>query len=646
LGDSQLDMFGNKAKKGQLDLSIEHKAGVSIRKEDIETLIHTGEQFGENETRVLRKGKETKAYSHQLPESIRKNAKLIDDKLAEITVCDPAVGSGAFPVGMMSEIVKARNVLTTFVTQASKPEKEHKQDAYATYNFKRQCIEHSLYGVDIDPGAVEIAKLRLWLSLVVDEEDIKNIKPLPNLDYKVVCGNSLLGVEKDLFNAHLFLELEKLKPLFFNETNPAKKQDYKKQIDNLISKITNGHKEFDFEIYFSEVFHKKGGFDVVIANPPYIDSERMVGEGHLELRRTIAKTYKFTKGNWDIYIAFFEKGFKLLNFNGSLSYITPDKWISKPFGDALRISKIRNLLAILKAGREVFEDAKVDAIVSLFSNKNEEYVYVYLYETDIFLKDKILKEKIRSPYTLDALFSIGLKLIQKIDDTENSLAGNFLCENACATSDAYKLKPFIHENKGSALDSSTHFKIVNTGTIGKYFSKWGIKPMVYLGDNYLRPAIMQDEFFNNFKKAYSKKTLRPKIIMKGLNLLDAFLDKDGITIPGKTTLVITNKRNNLDELKLILALINSSLISYYTKEKYSASSYNQGVTFTKAMINSIPLPNISSSMRKSIISTVDRLLAIKEVNLYADTKALERAIDQLVYKLYDLTTEEIKIVEG
>ncbi|MBU1698017.1 MAG: Eco57I restriction-modification methylase domain-containing protein, partial [Proteobacteria bacterium] len=154
-----------------------------IPKNDIETLIHTGEQLSENEARVLSKGKETKTYSHQLPESIRKNARQIDDKLAEITVCDPAVGSGAFPVGMMNEIVKARNVLSVFIDDENRK----------TYDFKRQCIEHSLYGVDIDPGAVEIAKLRLWLSLMVDEEDIKNIKPLPNLDYRIMQGNSLIS---------------------------------------------------------------------------------------------------------------------------------------------------------------------------------------------------------------------------------------------------------------------------------------------------------------------------------------------------------------------------------------------------------------------------------------------------------------------
>ena len=169
----------------------------NIVKKDIEDLIYIGEQVTENEARVISEGRETKTYSYQLPESIRNNAALIDDKLADITVCDPAVGSGAFPVGMMSEIVRTRNVLSTFTKDKNR----------TPYEFKRRCIEHSLYGVDIDPGAVEIAKLRLWLSLVVDENDIKNIKPLPNLDYKVVCGDSLLSVEKDLFNAHLFAEL-------------------------------------------------------------------------------------------------------------------------------------------------------------------------------------------------------------------------------------------------------------------------------------------------------------------------------------------------------------------------------------------------------------------------------------------------------
>ena len=84
--------------------------------------------------------------------------------------------------------------------------------ARTPYHFKRHAIQNCLYGVDIDFSAVDIAKLRLWLSLVVDEEDVKQVKPLPNLDYKIVVGNSLLGVEKDLFNQQLFQKLEKMPP--------------------------------------------------------------------------------------------------------------------------------------------------------------------------------------------------------------------------------------------------------------------------------------------------------------------------------------------------------------------------------------------------------------------------------------------------
>ena len=126
IGEDQTDAFGNKVRIDQLDLTVEHKSSLQIDKKDIETLIHTGEHVSENEVVALTKeqkikeGKQkTSGYKLQLPESIRNNAGLIDEKLADITVCDPAVGSGAFPVGMMNEIVRARNVLSLYVAHAS-----------------------------------------------------------------------------------------------------------------------------------------------------------------------------------------------------------------------------------------------------------------------------------------------------------------------------------------------------------------------------------------------------------------------------------------------------------------------------------------------------------------------------------------------
>lgn len=116
----------------------------------------------------------------------------------------------------------------------------------------------------------------------------------------------MLGVERNLFNDALFKQLEELKPQFFNETRKSEKRRLKKQIDATIEELTKDG-TFDFEIYFSEVFHEKGGFDVVIANPPYIDSETMFNNGMQRERDFIAQNYKWTKGNWDIYIAFLKK---------------------------------------------------------------------------------------------------------------------------------------------------------------------------------------------------------------------------------------------------------------------------------------------------------------------------------------------------
>jgi len=160
----------------------------SIPREDLEQFIrhgdvtlgmtiHTQENGGQDEE-WFRDARFT------LPESIENHYAELDRLLCSIRVVDPAVGSGAFPVGMMNEIVKARSILTPFFAGEDTDR--------SVYELKRQAIEHSLYGVDIDSSAVDITKLRFWLSLIVDEENIKTIRPLPNLDHRIMCGNSLV----------------------------------------------------------------------------------------------------------------------------------------------------------------------------------------------------------------------------------------------------------------------------------------------------------------------------------------------------------------------------------------------------------------------------------------------------------------------
>ena len=291
-----------------------------VPREDIETFIHTGDQAAHYEAARM---SGTKSYKPELPEGIETHARLLDEKLQDITVCDPAVGSGAFPVGMMTEIVRARSSLTPYFNDV------HERTPYF---FKRHAIQNCLYGVDIDPGAIEIAKLRLWLSLVVDEEDVKQIKPLPNLDYKIVCGNSLFNVEKDLFNADAFKQLELLKPRFFDETDDEKKKTIKNQIDRLIGELTHGEKQFDFEIMFSEVFHKTQGFDAVIANPPYVRQES-IKDFKPRLKQTFGAFYC---GTADLYTYFYKRGLDILKASGHLCFIAPNKFMRAGYGKNTR----------------------------------------------------------------------------------------------------------------------------------------------------------------------------------------------------------------------------------------------------------------------------------------------------------------------
>lgn len=696
-----------------------------VSKKDIDALIKYGESVFENDSHIIDKRRETRNCKLMFSQSVREYAKLLDENLASIRICDPAVGSGAFPVGMMNEIIRIRRVLTPYVGDNSKR---------TPYYFKRQAIQNCLYGVDIDPGAVEITKLRLWLSLIVDEEERETIQPLPNLDYKIMQGNSLLsefmGIDFDKEDVSKNVQLsfakddvdnlvEKLKDRkneYLNKAGVYEKQKLKHEIEDLMIEIfetklknkktnyfsrikeidekyknlpnknqretliqaekeklyktlgfsldqferqlreyTTGNKTrsfFPWRLYFAEVFHEKKGFDVVIANPPYIDSEAMVKKGQKELRGIIAKNYQMTKGNWDIYIAFFERGFMILNAKGALTFITPDKWIAKPFGYEFRKTTISKICSILKAGRYVFNEAKVDSIITFFVNIGCQSLRVFSFEGNrIVFKNEIDKTIISEPFTLDFIFSSYLKLLNKIEMLPAKIRDLAECESACATSDAYKIKPFINNLCKGEFNSAKHLKVINTGTIGKYTAKWGKGEMTYLKDKYFNPVVDKKEFIKIFNNSYSRKSVRPKIIIKGLTLLDACLDEEGIIIPGKSTLIIADE--SIEKLKYLLAIINSTLAFFYINEKYPSSSYNQGINFTKNMINNFPIPKKIEKDKGILISLIDKILVITRNNDYYENSIKQakvceykKQIDLLVYKNYELTPDEIEIVEG
>jgi hypothetical protein len=632
-------------------------------KEDIETLIKYGETVVEHDSRVASEGRETERYSFKLPRSVRKHAKLIDEKLASIRVCDPAVGSGAFPVGMMNEIIRTRNALTPYIG---------KDGERTPYHFKREAIQNCLYGVDIDPGAVEIAKLRLWLSLVVDEEERDNIQPLPNLDYKIVQGNSLLSVEKNLFNAALFSKLEELKPLYFNETSASKKQEYRNQIDELISQITNGHKDFDFEVYFSEVFHEKKGFDVVIANPPYLSSKNI----DENLKPIYEKSFYSPTAHYDIYIIFIERALQLLRRGNCLCFITSNKYFSQKYGSKIREILLKNqILRIVNFNFKIFE-ATVDTAITIVRNsesKSGHKVKVLdLHEADLGNKDRLSLENIlfdKSRYQIieqkffEELPDSNFRLdVHKEDfDLRNKIHGNTLpLEEVCFViygavlhnaDKKVKKDKFIFQERSDGLKPYIE---------GKFISRWRINKINYLK---YTPTVHREprypELFEN-----------PKLIGKriiGREGLSFIYDQNKLYTDNTVYLVIPYHylpKDKYSQLKsvinhdriesskeysllFLLSVINSHLFKWLFQKFFSF-----GLDIYPAHIKKLPIKVVEKNQQRPFIDFVDKILAITKDGDYLENPAkqakvrdYEKQIDQLVYKLYGLTPEEVKVIE-
>lgn len=575
--------------------------------------------------------------------------------LKTVKVCDPAVGSEAFPMGMLNELFACRVALG------------ENEDAA---EIKKQIVRENIYGVDIEKGAVDIARLRFWLAIIVDE---KEPIPLPNLDYKIMQGNSLLesyeGIDlsnltkssDELFdNDEIIQQLREAVDGFYSPSDHIAKAKIRNQIREKVIQLLKDrqlppatikklesidlHSNSDFFLWhtwFSNVFNRpnKNGFDIVIGNPPYIDSETMTNNGLEWERKLLQSIFKNLSGNWDIYMAFFELG---LSIGSIVSFITPDKWLSKGFGLKFRENQLRNRLSIItRAGSKIFENATVDAIITLFTERSKELKACEFLSIDMVVIRSTKKvKKLDKPYLIDFMFSENSKLIDKIDSITGNIHDYCVCEGACATSDFYIVKELIETNKKP--DKEKYYKLINTGTIGKYFNKWSSKPISYDGQ-YNFPVVQKTKFEKKLGKTYIERAKSPKLILKGINLLDVCLDASGEILPGKSTLVICSK--DISTLKFLMGILNSRLPIFYIKNKYSSSSYCGGITFTKDMINTFPL-KLTREDKESVIKIVDKILAAKKLDINADTSDLESQIDELVYTLYGLTEEEKNIIRG
>jgi hypothetical protein len=380
LGSDQTALFGGSTnKKGNLKIELEHTDNIRVPKKDIETYIREGHFALENDERVAAKG-ETKIYKYQLPESIRQNADLIDQKLSDIRICDPAIGSGAFPVGLLHELVNAILVLkphfsydylTIKLKDFGIEHRESVSESRYIYRLKRHIIQESIYGVDIDASAIDIARLRLWLSLVVDEDDLDPIETLPNLDYKIVCGNSLIGMpETAMRNLQVEKELETLKEKFYDITDETKKKALRQEINTKIRELLDsaeqfaGYKiDFDFKLFFSEVWREKGGFDVVIGNPPYGASLEKKEKDLLRIQ------YPDLEFKIDTYEVFTLAANNLTRKDGVTSFIIPSNLMDNFFTKKIRKNLLnKRLLEIIELDDKVFIGAVIHSMIITWRN--------------------------------------------------------------------------------------------------------------------------------------------------------------------------------------------------------------------------------------------------------------------------------------
>jgi len=480
--------------------------------------------------------------------------KILDLKLKEIKVIDPAVGSGQFATGMMSLICEIRQKLNIFF----------KYDRNL-FQLKKNCIQNSIYGVDIIASSIEITKLRLWLALIVDENKVENISALPNLDYKIYQCDSLIKTEVNLLSKNNLDQFNLLKNQLYVETDDLKIEDLKNNITKKLDEILIENNEIGIEIIFNEIFEcKTPGFDIVLGNPPYISA---VDQKRSETTKTYyKKTYPEATGFYDEFILFLLRGIYLLKKNGVYSWIIKNSFLNSDY--SLRTKKkllesggLHTCIDISKV--DVFHKVGVYPIIitgNLFNKENNifrEYEVSSLENLEIKLFNKIAKSK-----KYPTLKEFNIKL--------------FSGTTGFIANDIIKL---LKENK-----SSDSIPFLVSGNVDRY--KYNNKNVTYLknklknayirvvGQNIL--AEQKINFFNN-----------PKIVIAGMTKkIEAVYIKEpiglGVGIYGIYYF------NNYDPY-FLTGILNSKFYSNYLitafKDKHLQGGY---ISINKSVIEKLP----------------------------------------------------------
>jgi adenine-specific DNA-methyltransferase len=650
---------------------------------------------------VLQKFKEAKNWDCQTIEELydkiedRKEANVLVNSLK---ICDPAVGSGHFLVSALNELIAVKNDLKILQDRQGKRLKEYfvevvndelivtdEEGGLFAYNpnnkesqrmqetlfhEKQTLIEGCLFGVDINPNSVKICRLRLWIELLKNAyyKNPTELETLPNIDINIKCGNSL--VSRFAIDADLRQALQKSKwtidsyRVAVDTYRNAKSKEEKWAMEKLIADIKSDFRSeiakndpkikrlrkvndemlelttqatqllfamskkqkadwnkkvekctietkkleleiedikankifenaFEWRFEFPEVLNDNGdfvGFDVVIGNPPYVGVRQIEDNS----RAYYVRNFMTAKDQYDLYVLFIERSFQLMKNKGLFSFITPDKFLMSAYGvytfDFL--SKNSKLLAFWDLTKEnVFEEASVYPVITVFLK-------------DLFAETKINK---RYLYTLEINGKVNDNWAEKIEFLD---------------------LPRIEFDAWRPLSTGKEVILGN----GKVVSNSEIKRYE------LHPQS------GKTTQTYRQSDLiYPKLLLKKLCYkIEAALDETGV-IPVNTTYCITCK-NHADQLYL-LGILNSKLLTYYARNKYISTALRGGyIELRVFQIKELPI--FYSENKKTVIKKVREILDLKRNNPISKTANLESQIDQLVYQLYDLTDEEIAIVEG